>query len=151
WRRMAEHGILCPSIPESYGGHGADFSFNMAVSYECGYGIGGTSLGITVQSDIVAFYLLNHGSDAQKTHYLPKMATAELSGGLALTEPGAGSDLQAIRTTATRDGDYYIVSGQTTFITNGQNGDFFVVACKTDPAQGARGVSLILVDADCPG
>src|SRR5690554_5237875 len=70
WRRMAEHGILCPSIPEDYGGHGADFSFNMAVSYECGYCIGGTSLGITVQSDIIAFYLLNHGSEAQKAHYL---------------------------------------------------------------------------------
>lgn len=151
WERLAEHGILCPSIPEPYGGQGTDFTFNMIISFECGYSIGGTNLGITVQSDIIAFYLLNYGSEEQKAHYLPRMATAELISGLAMTEPGAGSDLQGIRTTAVREGDHYVINGQKTFITNGQNGDFFVVACKTDPTEGARGISMILVDADTPG
>ena len=89
WEKMAQQGILCPSISEKYGGTGTDFTFNMAVSYECGYANGGTALGITVHSDIIAYYINNHGTEAQKQHYLPKMCTAELIGGLALTEPGA--------------------------------------------------------------
>lgn len=151
WEKMAALGILCPSIPEEYGGSGADFTFNMAVSYECGYANGGTALGITIHSDIIAYYINNHGTESQKKHYLPKMCTAELIGGLALTEPSAGSDLQSIRTTATKDGDHYIINGQKTFISNGMNADFFVLACKTDPTQGARGISLFLVDANLDG
>lgn len=151
WVKMAAQGILCPSISEEYGGTGTDFTFNMAVSYECGYANGGTALGITVHSDIIAYYLSNHGTETQKQHYLPKMCTAELIGGLALTEAGAGSDLQSIRTSAAKDGDDYIINGQKTFISNGQNADFFVVACKTDPTLGARGISLFVVDADQPG
>ncbi len=151
WKKMGQLGILCPSIPTEYGGAGTDFTFNMAVGFECGYAFGGTSLGVTVQSDIMAFYILNHGSEEQKRKYLPGMCSSELIGGLALTEPGAGSDLQSIRTTAIRDGDDYVINGQKTFITNGQNGDFFVVACKTDPTQGARGISLMIVDAGTPG
>lgn len=151
WLKMAELGILCPSISEEYGGSGTDFSFNMAVSYECGYANGGTALGITIHSDIIAYYINNHGSDQQKEHYLPKMCSAELIGGLALTEAGAGSDLQSIRTTATKQGDNYLIRGQKTFISNGQNADFFVVACKTDPTLGARGISLFLIDAEREG
>ena len=151
WKEMAELGMLCPSVPVEYGGFGTDFTFNMAVSFECGYSYGGTSLGITVQSDILAFYILNHGTEEQKQRYLPAMATADLIGGLALTEPGAGSDLQSIRTTALRDGDHYVINGQKTFITNGQNADFFVMACKTDPKLGAKGISLFIVDADVEG
>lgn len=151
WEKMAKQGILCPSISEEYGGTGTDFTFNMAVSYECGYANGGTALGITVHSDIIAYYISNHGTEAQKQHYLPKMCTAELIGGLALTETGAGSDLQSIQTTATKDGDDYVIKGQKTFISNGQNSDFFVVACKTDPTLGARGISLFVVDAHQPG
>ena len=151
WEKMAQQGILCPSISEKYGGTGTDFTFNMAVSYECGYANGGTALGITVHSDIIAYYINNHGTEAQKQHYLPKMCTAELIGGLALTEPGAGSDLQSIRTTASKDGDDYIINGQKTFISNGQNADFFVVACKTDPTLGARGISMFVLDADRQG
>lgn len=151
WLKMAELGVLCPSIPEEYGGSGTDFTFNMAVGFECGYTIGGTNLGITLQSDILAFYFLNHGTEEQKSHYLPKMASAELIGGLALTEPGAGSDLQSIRTTALKDGDDYLINGQKTFITNGQSADFFVVACKTDPSLGARGISLMVVDSNLAG
>ena len=151
WYRLAEQGILCPSMPEEYGGSGTDFTFNMAVGFECGYTIGGTNLGITMQSDILAYYLLNHGTEEQKRRYLPGMCSAELIGGLAMTEPGAGSDVKAIRTTAARDGDRYVINGQKTFITNGQNADFFVVACKTDPAKGADGISLLIVEADREG
>lgn len=151
WKKMAEIGMLCPSIPEQYGGSGTDFTFNAVVSFECGYATGGTSLGVTVHSDIIAFYILIHGSEEQRQKYLPAMASADLIGGLAMTEPSAGSDLQSIRVTATKDGDDYIINGQKTFITNGQNGDFFVVACKTDPTLGARGISLFIVDADTPG
>lgn len=151
WRQMADIGMLCPSIPEEYGGSETDFTFNMVISFECGYAFGGTSLGITVQSDILAFYILNHGTEEQKQKYLPAMASADLIGGLALTEPGAGSDLQSIRTSANRDGKDYVINGQKTFITNGQNADFFVVACKTDPSLGAKGITLFIVDSDTPG
>lgn len=151
WYRLAEQGILCPSMPVEYGGSGTDFTFNMAVGFECGYAIGGTNLGITLQSDILAYYLLNHGTEEQKRHYLPGMCSAELIGGLAMTEPGAGSDVKAIRTTAARSGDQYEINGQKTFITNGQNADFFVVACKTDTSKGANGISLLIVEADREG
>ena len=151
WYKMAGLGILCPSMPVEYGGGGVDFTFNMLIGFECGYTIGGTNLGITIHSDIVAYYILNGGADELKQSYLPRMATGEMVGGLALTEPGAGSDLQGITMTAAKDGEHYVLNGQKTFISNGQNADFFVVACKTDPKGGARGISLFVVDADLPG
>ncbi len=151
WTKAGENGLLCCGIPEEYGGPGADFYYNMVVSEEVGYAIGGASLGFGLHSDIVAYYILNNGSEPFKQKWLPKMVSAEAIAALALTEPGAGSDLQAMRTTAIREGDEYVINGQKTFITNGQHADFVVVACKTDPKLGAKGISLILVETDRPG
>lgn len=151
WTKAGENGLLCCGVPEEYGGSGADFYYNMIVSEEVGYAIGGASLGFGLHSDIVSYYILNNGSEQLKKTWLPKMVSAQAIAALAMTEPGAGSDLQAIRTTALRDGDEYVINGQKTFITNGQHADFVVVACKTDPTKGARGISLILVETDRPG
>ena len=151
WTKAGENGLLCCGVPEEYGGPGADFYYNMIVSEEVGYAIGGASLGFGLHSDIVSYYILNNGSEQLKKTWLPKMVSAQAIAALAMTEPGAGSDLQAIRTTALRDGDEYVINGQKTFITNGQHADFVVVACKTDPTKGAKGISLILVETDRPG
>jgi acyl-CoA dehydrogenase len=151
WTKAGAHGILCCGIPEEFGGPGADFFYNIILSEEGGYGIGSGSLGIFIQSDIVAYYLLKHASDELKAKWLPKMVSGEAVGALGMTEPGSGSDLKALKTTARRDGDEYVINGQKTFITNGQHCDFIVLACKTDPSLGAKGISLILVEADRPG
>jgi acyl-CoA dehydrogenase len=127
WKRAGELGMLCVAIPEEWGGVGAD------------------------HSDIVAPYIHHYGTEAQKRAWLPRMATGEAITGIAMTEPGAGSDLQAIRTTAVRDGDAYVITGQKTFITNGQTADMFLVACKTDRSEGARGISLVMVEAERAG
>ncbi|ARR55153.1 acyl-CoA dehydrogenase [Rhizorhabdus wittichii DC-6] len=151
WKKAGAQGLLCCGMPEEYGGPGADFFYNIILSEEGGYGIGSSSLGIFMQSDIVAYYLLKHASEELKRRWLPAMVTGEAIGALGMTEPSCGSDLKALRTTARREGDEYVISGQKTFITNGQNCDFIVLACKTDPAKGAKGISLILVEADRPG
>jgi long-chain-acyl-CoA dehydrogenase len=151
WTMAGAQGFLCCGIPEEYGGPGADFSYNIILSEEGGYGIGAGSLGIFMQSDIVAYYIFNHGTDALKRKWLPPMVAGEAISALGMSEPGAGSDLKAIRTTARREGDEYVINGQKVFITNGQNCDFVVLACKTDPAMGAKGISLILVEADRHG
>src|SRR3546814_398170 len=130
---------------------GADFFYNIILSEEGGYGIGASSLGIFMQSDIVAYYLLKHASEELKRRWLPAMVSGDGIGALGMTEPSCGSDLKAIRTTARREGTEYVINGQKTFITNGQNCDFIVLACKTDPEKGAKGISLILVEADRPG
>lgn len=150
WRKAGEGGFLCTAIPEEYGGGGADFVTSVIVTEELARSVF-SGPGFRLHSDIVAFYLLHHGSEAQKRKWLPLMARGEIIAGLAMTEPGAGSDLQGIGATARRDGGHYVVNGQKTFITNGQLGDLYVVAVKTDPAAGARGVSLLLVEADRPG
>ncbi|MGE4431529.1 MAG: acyl-CoA dehydrogenase family protein [Sphingobium sp.] len=152
WRRAGELGMLCPNLPEAYGGMGVDWLFNVVVIEEMARaGVTGPGSGFMVHSEMVAPYILTGGSDALKEAWLPRMARGEAIGALAITEPGAGSDAKAIRARAVRDGDDYVINGQKTYISNGQNADLFIVACKTDPDAGAKGVSLLLVDATTPG
>lgn len=151
WDKAAENGFLCCGVPEEYGGPGADFLYNMVLSEETGYAIGGASVGFSVQADIVAYYLMNAGTEEQKKYWLPKMVTAEKIAAIGMTEPGVGSDLKNLRTSAVREGDEYVINGQKTFITNGQNCDFVLVACTTDPSKGGGGISLIIVECDSPG
>ncbi|MBV9840061.1 MAG: acyl-CoA dehydrogenase family protein [Sphingomonadaceae bacterium] len=149
WLACGEAGLLCPTVKEEYGGLGLDFGYNAVVTEEMNYA--GSSAGITLQSDIVAEYVEKYGSEEQKLKYLPKMVTGKCITAIAMTEPGTGSDLQAVRTTALKDGNHYVINGSKTYITNGQNADMTIVVAKTDPSLGAKGVSLILVDADTPG
>ena len=149
WLACGEAGLLCPTVPEEYGGLGLDFRYNAVIDEELSYL--GSSAGITLQSDIVADYIVNYGSDEQKAKYLPKMITGECITAIAMTEPGAGSDLQGIRTTARRDGNHYVINGSKTYITNGQNADLVIVVAKTNPEAGAKGTSLILVEAGTAG
>ncbi|WP_417518623.1 acyl-CoA dehydrogenase family protein [Marinobacter sp.] len=151
WEKAGANGFLCCGVPEEYGGPGADFLYNMIFSEETGYALGGASVGFSVQADIVAYYLLHAGTEEQKKYWLPRMVTAESIASIGLTEPGCGSDLKAMRTSAVRDGDEYVINGQKTFITNGQNCDFVLLACSTDPSKGAKGISLIIVETDRPG
>ncbi|MCU0892657.1 MAG: acyl-CoA dehydrogenase family protein, partial [Sandarakinorhabdus sp.] len=143
WRACGEAGMLCPGVPEAYGGLGLDFRYNAIIDEELAYA--GSSAGITLQSDIIADYLIAYGSEEQKRKILPKMISGELITAIAMTEPGAGSDLQGVRTTAKKDGNHYVINGSKTYITNGQNADLIIVVAKTDPDAGAKGTSLILV------
>ncbi len=149
WRACGEAGILCPQVPTEYGGLGLDYRYNAVIGEELNYA--GSSAGITLQSDIVVDYIINYGSEEQKQRWLPGMVSGEVITAIAMTEPGAGSDLQGVRTTAKRDGNHYIVSGSKTYITNGQNADLVVVVAKTDPTLGSKGISLILVETDRSG
>ena len=150
WTRAGEQGFLCVAIPEEWGGVGADRRYSIILMEEQAR-LNLTGLGFALHSDIVAPYIHHYGTAEQKLAWLPKMTSGEYIAGIAMTEPGGGSDLQAIRTTAIRDGDDYVISGQKTFITNGQTADLFLVACKTDRTEGARGISMIVVEADRPG
>ena len=153
WNKVGEQGLLCVDIPETYGGFGTDFMFSMVIQEEfaranCG-AVGGP---MAVHSDIVAHYLLNHGTEEQKQHYLPKMVSGECVGAVAMTEPGAGSDLQGVRTTAKQDGDEYVINGSKTFITNGQHCDMVIVVARTNlDVPGSRGTTLFMVDTNTPG
>ena len=149
WLACGEAGLLCPTMPEEYGGLGADFSYNAVIDEELAYA--GSSAGITLQSDIVADYILSYGSEEQKREWLPKMISGEAITAIAMTEPGTGSDLQNVRTTAIRDGNHYVVNGSKTYITNGQNADLIVIVAKTNPEERAKGISLILVEATREG
>ena len=149
WLACGEAGLLCPTVAAEYGGLGLDFRFNVVIAEELFYA--GSTSGITLQSDIVADYIGNFGSEAQKQHWLPKMVSGEAITAIAMTEPGTGSDLQNIRTTAIRDGDSYVVNGSKTYITNGQSADLIIVVAKTDPTAGGKGISLILVEASREG
>jgi alkylation response protein AidB-like acyl-CoA dehydrogenase len=149
WNKAGEAGLLCPTVPEEYGGPGLDFGFNAVIDEELAYA--GSTAGITLHSDIVADYLVAYGSEEQKSYWLPRMVSGETATAIAMTEPGAGSDLQGIRTTAKRDGNHYVLNGSKTYITNGQHADLVIVVAKTDPNAGAKGVSLILVEADREG
>jgi len=149
WLACGEAGMLCPTVGEEFGGLGLDFGFNCVVAEELSYV--GSAAGITLQSDITAGYFENYGSDEQKRNYLPRMVSGEYITAIAMTEPGTGSDLQAIKTTARKDGNEYVINGSKTYITNGQLADTVIVVAKTDPSLGAKGISLILVDAETEG
>ncbi|HMP54982.1 MAG TPA: acyl-CoA dehydrogenase family protein [Novosphingobium sp.] len=149
WRKAGDAGLLCPTMPETWGGPGLDFTFNAILNEEFTYAMMADT--ITLQSDITMPYLLNYASDELKDRWLPGMLTGETIGAIAMTEPRAGSDLQGVRTTARADGDGFVINGSKTFITNGQNADIILTVCKTNPAEGAKGTSLILVEADRPG
>lgn len=150
WRRAGELGLLCMTMPEQYGGAGVDFSYS-AIFVEEMARAGATGPLFYLHSDIIAPYLLHYGSEAQKQKWLPLMARGEVITAIGMTEPGTGSDLAAIRTRAERDGDQYRINGQKTFISNGQIADLIVLAAKTNPALGAQGASLLLVEADRAG
>ena len=151
WRQAGQAGLLLPSTPESYGGGGGDFLHTLAVVEEIARALATGVTGFTTHSDIVAPYLLNFGTEDQKLRHLPAMARGDTVASLAITEPGAGSDVKAIRSTAARVDGGYLLNGQKTFITNGFHADRVLVAAKTDPAAGARGISLFWVDAATPG
>ena len=150
WSQAGELGFLCVDIPEKWGGAGGDFRHEAVLHEEMARrALSGMSIGV---HSIAAHYLLNHGTDDQKRRYLPRLAKGELVGAIAMTEPGAGSDLQAIRTRAERHGNQYAINGSKTFISNGFLAGLVVVVCKTDPAERARGISLLLVETkDCAG
>ncbi len=149
WKALGEAGMLCPTVAEEHGGLGLDFGFNCVLAEELAYI--GTSAGFTLQNDITVNYFERLGSPEQKAKYLPGMISGDVITAIAMTEPGAGSDLQGVRTTAVADGNHLVINGSKTYITNGQNADVVIVVAKTDPAAGAKGTSLILVDADTPG
>ncbi len=150
WTKAGANGFLCASMPEEYGGSGADKRYSIILIEEMARA-NCSSLGFGLHSEIVSPYLNRYGSDALKKKYLPKMATGEWIGAIAMSEPGAGSDLQAIKTSAIRKGESYIVNGSKTFITNGWNCDLVIVVAKTDPTKGAKGTSLIVVDTSMKG
>jgi len=147
WEKAGAAGLLCASIPEEYGGAGGTYAHESAIAEAIGH-VGTDGFGIALHNAIVAPYILHYGSEEQKKRWLPRMATGELIGAIAMTEPGAGSDLQGVRTRAEKDGNHYRISGSKTFITNGQNANLVIAVTKTDPAKGAKGTSLIVVETD---
>ena len=150
WKKAGEMGFLCPQIPEAYGGLELDFGYNAIIDEEISR-LGLTGIGWGLHSDIAVPYIVNYGSEEQKQKYLPQCISGEIITAIAMTEPGTGSDLQNVRTTAIRDGDHYVLNGSKTFITNGQLADRVIVVAKTNPDEGAAGVSLLLVDTSLPG
>jgi acyl-CoA dehydrogenase len=150
WNKAGDLGLLCAGIPEQYGGGGGTVAHDFAI-FDAQNRLGDTSFGNMVHSGIVAHYILAYGTEEQKQRWLPKMATGEIVGAIAMTEPGAGSDLKALRSTAVRDGDDYVINGAKTFITNGLHADLVIVAVKTDPSAGAKGVSLVVVETTSDG
>ena len=153
FRKAGDAGFLGTAAPAEYGGGGtSDFRFNAVMNEEfCAAGVGASAACVLLHNDTCLPYFLAGADDEQKARWLPGICSGELMTAIAMTEPGAGSDLAAIRTTAIRDGDEYIVNGSKTFITNGFNADLFVVACKTDPTERHRGMSLLVVEGDRPG
>jgi acyl-CoA dehydrogenase len=148
WRKAGEVGLLCSTVPEEYGGAGGDFGHSAVMIEELAR-VNATAIGFTTHSEIVAPYIVAYGSEEQKRRWLPRMVSGEMIGVIAMSEPGIGSDLRSMRTSARRDGDDYVVNGQKTFITNGGNADLMVTATKLDP--GAKELTLICVEADRPG
>ncbi|MGB0855133.1 MAG: acyl-CoA dehydrogenase family protein [Pikeienuella sp.] len=150
WKQAGEQGLLGCDVPEEYGGPGADFLFSIIVMEEFARA-NAFGPGFSLHSDIVMPYLRHYGSEELKQRWLPAMVAGEAIGAIAMTEPSGGSDLQNIKTSAVRDGDDYVISGQKVFISNGQLSDLVLVACKTDKEAGAKGISLILVETDREG
>ncbi|SCW33846.1 Acyl-CoA dehydrogenase [Sphingobium faniae] len=150
WAKAGTAGLLCCSVPEAYGGAGGDFRYGAIVIEEMARA-GATAPTFYLHSEIISPYFVNHGTEEQKRRWLPRMVGGEAIVAVAMSEPSGGSDLQNIKTQAIRDGDDYVINGQKVFITNGITADVIVLACKTDPSVGARGVSLILVEADRAG
>jgi len=145
WTKAGEAGLLCTSIPEEYGGGGGDYRHEAILTeVQTRLGVGGW--GQSVHSLICSHYFLAYGTEEQKKKYLPKMASGEMVCAIAMTEPGTGSDLQSVKTTALKDGNQYLVNGSKTFITNGQTCDMVLVVAKTDTSQGAKGISLVIVE-----
>lgn len=152
WNTLGQAGLLCPDLPAEYGAAGAAPEVTFAIIEELSrLGFGGIASGYGIHSNIVAPYIEHFGSEEQKNTWLPKMVSGEVLGALAMTEPGAGSDVQGIRTSAVRDGDEWVLNGSKIFITNGMLADLVIVAAITDPGKGAKGTSLFLVDATLPG
>jgi len=147
WNKAGEAGLLCASTPEEYGGGGGTFAHEAVINREFSLA-GFDTVGAPLHSGIVAPYILRHGTEEQKRRWLPKLATGELVGAIAMSEPGTGSDLQGVRTTARRSGNGYVLNGSKTFITNGQHANLIIVVAKTDPKQGAKGISLMVVETD---
>jgi acyl-CoA dehydrogenase len=151
WTKAGAAGLLCPAIPEEFGGAGGSFAHEAVINRELSHA-GFDSFGAPLHSGIVAPYILHYGTDEQKRRWLPKLVTGELVGAIAMSEPGTGSDLQGVRTTAKKSGNGYVLNGSKTFITNGQHANLIVVVAKTDPSAGAKGVSLMVVETDdAPG
>ena len=147
WRDAGANGFLCASMPEEYGGAGGDFGHEAALILAQA-AAGQSGFGGSLHSGIVAPYILHYGTEAQKKRWLPRMASGELIGAIAMTEPGTGSDLQGVRTSAVLEGETYKINGSKTFITNGQLANLIVVVCKTDKGKGAQGISLLMVETD---
>jgi acyl-CoA dehydrogenase len=150
WTKTGAAGFLLAEMPVEYGGSGGDYRHETVIMEEQ-LRAGASGLGSQVHSQIVAPYFLNYGTEEQKQKWLPKMATGECVGAIAMTEPNTGSDLQGVRTTAIRDGDEYVINGSKTYISNGQHCDLVILVAKTDPTQGAKGISLVVVEANTPG
>ena len=151
WYKAGELGLLCTSVPEEYGGGGGTLAHDFAVM-EAQAACGESGFGNQVHSGLVAHYILAYGTDEQKRRWLPGMASGALVSAIAMTEPGGGSDLKALRTTAIRNGDHYRLNGAKTFTSNGSSADLIVLVVKTDPAAGTKGVSLLVLEtADAPG
>lgn len=152
WNQLGENGFLAVDTPEEYGGYGVPTNYSLMLVEEAARGgYGSLSTAISVHSEITAPYILHIANEEQKQYWLPKMVSGEVVGGIAMTEPGAGSDLQAIRTSAILNGDHYLLNGSKTFISNGQHADLIIVAAKTDPTARAKGTSLLLVDTHLEG
>lgn len=152
WNTLGEAGLLCADMPEEYGGAGTTPHVTLAMIEELSrMGFGGVATGYGIHCNIVAPYIQNYGSEEQKQQWLPKMVSGDAVGALAMTEPGAGSDVQGIRTNAVKDGDDWILNGSKIFITNGYHADLVVVAAITDPGKGAKGTTLFLVDTSLAG
>jgi acyl-CoA dehydrogenase len=147
WTKAGQAGLLCASMPEEYGGAGGTFAHEAVINREFSLA-GFDTFGAPLHSGIVAPYILHYGTEEQKKRWLPKLATGELVGAIAMTEPGTGSDLQGVRATAKKSGNGYVLNGSKTFITNGQHANLIIVVAKTDPKQGAKGVSLMVVETD---
>ncbi len=147
WEKAGEAGLLCASMPEEHGGAGGTYAHEAIIAEALGH-VGGDGFGICLHNSIVAPYIHHYGSEEQKQRWLPKMASGELIGAIAMTEPGAGSDLQGVKTTAVRDGNHFLINGSKTFITNGQHANLIIVVAKTDPSAGAKGTTLMIVETD---